>query len=373
MPVAIAIAAVLLAGSGWAGAPQPEATARAASLAESGWRLLRNGDYPRAAQAFREASTLAPGDPSLLIGLGVSQHLLARDEQAAAAFRKALARDPGATLAHTFLGDIYDQQGNVEAALRHYEIAARQDPNDAGIKGRLLAARRAAEAEAGLDRLFSAHFIIKFHRTADRAVAGAVADRLEAIFRTVGAQWSYFPTSRVVVVLHSPGHVQEAVWRPDWALALFDGQIHLPLERVSGDPASAEAALRHEYMHVVVHRLSGGQAPAWLHEGLALYMERGPDAAGAWTREIGLIRAGERPPLAALHRSFLELPAGEAALAYAESYGAARALLKRHGPARVRRLLESLPLTSDFAEAFEAVFHERYSDFDAAWPSTVEE
>ena len=367
MHVAAFITVLLFAGPAWAGEPQSDANARAAALAETGWKFIRGGEYHRATQVFAEASALSPGDASSLVGLGVSQHLLARDEQAAATFQKALALDPGATQAHKFLGDIHDQRGEIETALRHYEIAARQDPTDAGIKGRVLAARRAADAEAGLDRLFSAHFIVKFHRSTDRAVPNAVADRLEAVYRTIGAQWSYFPSSRTVVVLYPRGQFQGASSGPEWAQSLFDGRIHLPEERASGDPASASAALRHEYMHAAVHRLSGGQAPAWLNEGLALYAERGPDAAGSWEREARLIRAGERPPLAALHRSFVELPAGEASLAYAESYGATRALLQRHGAARVRRLLESLTVTPDFSEAFERQFHERYSDFDSSW------
>jgi tetratricopeptide (TPR) repeat protein len=363
----ILIAALLLVGPAWGGNPMPDAKARAASLAETGWKLIKDGEYHRAAQTFTEASALAPADASLLVGLGVSQHLLVRDEQAAATFRKALRLDSGSAQAHKFLGDIYDQRGEIDQAVHHYDMAARQDPTDAGIKGRVLAARRAAEAEAGLDRLFSAHFIVKFHRSTDRAVANAVADRLETVYRTIGAQWSYFPASRIVVVLYPRGQFHGAASGPDWALGLFDGRIHLPVERVSGDPASADASLRHEYMHAVVHRLSGGQAPAWLNEGLALYLERGPDAAGSWEREGRRIRAGERPPLAALHRSFLELPPGDASLAYAESYGATRALLQRHGIAPVRRLLESLSVTPDFAEAFETLFHERYSDFDSSW------
>ncbi len=367
MRIVMIIIALLLAGPAWAERPQPEAGARTASLAATGWKLIQDGEYHRAELTFAEASDLAPADASLLVGLGVSRHLLVKDEQAAAAFHRALTLDPGAIQAHKFLGDIYDQRGEIETALRHYETAARQDPADAGIKGRVLAARRAVAAEAGLDRLFSAHFIVKFHRTTEREVANAVVDRLEAIYRTIGAQWSFFPTSRLVVVLYPRGQFLGAASGPEWAQGLFDGRIHLPMERVSGDPASTDAALRHEYMHAVVHRLSGGQAPAWLDEGLALYTERGPDAMAAWEREARQIRAGERPPLAALHRSFLELPAGEASLAYAESYGATRALMQRHGTAPVRRLLESLMVTPDFSEAFERLFHERYSEFDASW------
>lgn len=367
MRIMILLTALLFTGPIWAEEAQSDANARAASLAEAGWKLIKSGEYHHAAQTFAEALALAPTDASLLVGLGVSQHLLVRDEQAAATFQKAVALDPGATQAHKFLGDIYDQRGEIERAARHYEIASRQDPNDAGIKGRVLAARRAVQAEAELDRLFSAHFVVKFHRSTERAVANAAADRLETVYRTVGKQLAFFPAARVVVVLYPREQFQEATASPEWAQGLFDGRIHLPVERVAGDRAAADAALRHEYTHVVVHRLSGGQAPAWLNEGLALYMERGPDAAGSWERETRRLRAGERPPLAALHRGFTELAPDDASLAYAESYGATRALIQRHGLAPVRRLLESLSVVPDFSEAFETVFRERYSDFDAAW------
>ncbi len=365
--IMIVISSLLFAGPVRAEETHNDAKARAASLADTGWRLIKSGEYRRAAETFADASALAPADASPLIGLGVSQHLMVQDDEAAVTFQKALALDPAAAQAHKFLGDIYDQRGEIETAVRHYEIAARQDPNDAGIKGRVLAARRAAAAEAELDRLFSAHFVVKFHRSADRAAANIVADRLEAAYRTIGTQLSYFPASRVVVVLYPREQFQRAAASPEWAQGLFDGRIHLAAERAAGDRAAAEATLRHEYTHVVVHRLSGGQAPAWLNEGLALYMERGPDAAGSWERETRSIQAGERPPLAALHRSFLELSPSDASLAYAESYAATRALVAHHGLAPVRRLLASLSVVPDFAEAFETAFHERYSDFDAAW------
>ncbi|MEK7294484.1 MAG: hypothetical protein AAB049_05855, partial [Nitrospirota bacterium] len=180
----IFVTALLLAGPAWAEKPPQDVKARVAVLADAGWKLIKGGEYHRAAQTFTEASALAPADASLLIGLGVSQHLMVKDEQAVATFQKALALDSGAPQAHKFLGDIYDQRGEAEASVRHYEIAARQDPNDAGIKVRVLAARRAAEAEAGLDRLFTAHFVVKFHRSTDRAVATAVAERLETVCRT---------------------------------------------------------------------------------------------------------------------------------------------------------------------------------------------
>jgi tetratricopeptide (TPR) repeat protein len=356
-------------GPAWGEEARDEKSRRAAELSEAGWKLIRTGDYHRAAKTFTEASVLIPKDAALFVGLGVSRHLQVKDDLAETALKRALTLNPGLPAAHKYLGDIYDQKGETETAVRHYETAFKLDPNDVSVKDRLLSARRAVLAEAGLNRLFSQHFVVKFHRSTGRGIANLVADRLEAVYQSVGKQFSYFPSTRVVVVLYPAEQFQRAADGPAWARGLFDGRIHLPVETVVAEDQAA--TLRHEYTHVVVHRLSSGQAPTWLNEGLALYAERGADASGTWAREVQQLRSGERPPLAALHRNFVELPVREASLAYAESYEATRVLIDRHGFAQVRRLLQTLSVMPDFAEAFEMVMRERYSEFDATWATTL--
>jgi hypothetical protein len=63
----------------------------------------------------------------------------------------------------------------------------------------------------------------------------------------------------------------------------------------------------------------------------------------------------------------MSLPRHNATVAYEQSLGATRALIKRHGLAQVRRLLETLLITPNFSRAFEVVFQERYSDFNRIW------
>jgi tetratricopeptide (TPR) repeat protein len=354
--------------------------------AESGWRLVEAGEYRRAAQAFAVARELNPKQAAYWVGFGLSQVRRYRDDLALPALERAIEIDPSMTQAHVLLGDIYAQRGDVMAAARYYDTAFRQDPNHVGVRERLLLARRDEAYEAAFDRLFSAHFIVKFQGATDRAVAGRITERLEVVYDEIGRLLGYFPDEPFMVLLHPKRQFQAATLSPGWTNALFDGRIHLPLERVApvldgptGERQEREQSheqlreidrmLKNEYAHALVHRLSGGRAPAWLSEGLALYCEGKNGLAG--DRQAGRT-AGQaaRESLSALHESWLGLSPRAAAQAYEDSFQATQTLIRQHGLLRVRQLLEALTDERDFPRAFEALFHERYRDFDEARTSS---
>ena len=329
-----------------------------------GWKLVAAGDYAGAARVFARAAESTPRDASLLVGLGLSQHRLSRDDLAVAALERALKLDPNAGQAHHLLGDIHYARREIRTALWHYQSARRLDPNDVAVQDRLLTIRREIRAEAGLHRLFSPHFVVKFQNQTDRHVAGAVADRMEQVYRSVGDRLGYFPQGPFTVILYSPPQFRHATFSPPWARGLFDGRIHLALGGGPGRPNVADSLLTHEFTHAVIHRLSNGHAPTWVHEGLALYFEGG---AKPWGDDYFARHARELMPLQLLHGSFLELPPPAARIAYAESYGAAKALVHRYGLVRVRDLLAALGATPDFPTTFEKVLHDRYDTFDGTW------
>lgn len=294
------------------------------------------------------------------LGLAISQHRLSQDDRAVPSLDRAVRLETGLTSAHALLGEILYRRGDTAAAIGHLETATRQDPNDVRVRETLAAARRMRAAEAASDRLYSAHFVLLYQRPADRRAAGRLADRLEALHRRVGRQLAFSPAERVTVILYPARRFHGAADSPVWARGLFDGRIHLP---VGEGTTVAEATLAHEYAHALVHRLSGGAAPAWLDEGLALHVE-GEDG-NVW-REVLARHPEEIMSLNTLHGSFGHLPQRSARVAYAESFEATRALLRRYGVARVRQLLQRLAASPEFAPAFEQVFGERYADFDAA-------
>lgn len=338
--------------------------AAALSQAEVGWRLVREGQYLRATQVFTEAAKRFPDDASFLVGLGLCQHRLTRDDLALTTLERAIRLDPSVGQAHKLLGDVHYRRGEIRTAIRHYETAQQQDPNDVTLQARLVTAQRELQAERGFDRLYSSHFVVKFEGSTDRRRVHEVANRLEIVYKKVGRTFSYFPVEPFTVILYPDRQFQDATLSPGWAGGLFDGKIHLPMQRITKDQQAGRRILSHEYTHAIVDRISSGHAPAWLSEGLALHVE---GVSHTWGREVLARHAADIAPLNSLHGDFLELPPHRATVAYAQSYQATRSLIRRYGMDRVRRFLETLSVTPDFSSAFEAVFHDRYSEFDASW------
>lgn len=340
-----------------------DARDRGRLLAQTGWNLVRNGEYSGAEHAFAQATAVIPEDASVLVGLGLSQYQLFRDHDAAVSLNRALALDPDVPYAHVLLGDLALRRDDLGAAIWHYETALQQDPNDVAAKDGLFNARRRDRAEARWHRLFSPHFIVKFEASFRKIADGAV-EHLERLYGEIGRKLDYHPDEAIIVILHPDRLFEDMTSSPAWAGGLFDGTIHLAIGILLQDADSAKAALAHEYTHAVVHRLSGGRAPTWLSEGLALYFE---GRGAAWSRDVLARRRQEIMPLHALHGNLLGLPRDEAAVAYAESRGAVQVLIDHYGLAQVRRLLAALAAAPDFAEAFEHTFRQPYRDFEATW------
>ena len=357
------LAAFLIAGSAAGG----ERVLTPESRAPDAWSAIRSGEYARAARLFTEVSRRFPEDASLQLGLGVSHYRMAQYDPAAEALNRALALDPDLDEAHVLLGDLYVTHDELLASIRHYEAAVRRDSTDATAHDGLFAARRAWRAEQDMDRVRSAHFILKFDATY-RDLAGDVLDRVERLHRLMGPQLGWTADDPTIIILYSDRRFIDLMGGPGWAGGLYDGKIHLAAATLTGKGKKIGAALAHEYAHAIVHRLSGGHAPAWLHEGLALYFEGRP---ASWSRDVLDRRRGDLMPLHALHGSFLSLPAGEAELAYAEGYSATRAIIDRYDFAKVRRLLIALAANPAFGTVFEQIFHQPYRDFETAWVSGV--
>lgn len=264
-------------------------------------------------------------------------------------------------LSDSVLGDqAYDRE-DLEAAIRHYRQARMADPNDVVIHDRLVEAERQYQAEARLNRLYTSHFIVAFPREISRRDANRVADRLELIARAIALQLSYLPAQPFSVVLYPPPQFHAATFTPPWTKAVFDGKIRLLVEDRPG--LLSEEVLTHEYVHAIVHRLSAGNVPAWLSEGLALFFDGGTKF---WHRTTGQAKH-DYLPLTTRHADLTSLSAADARAAYRHSYEVSRALLAQYGLVRVRLLLERLSHTPDFSSAFEAVMGERFAEFQRQW------
>ena len=99
-----------------------------------------------------------------------------------------------------------------------------------------------------------------------------------------------------------------------------------------------------------MHELTAGRCPVWLNEGIAVWAEEWRDGERLDWAETALSQ--QRPfRFAQLAGTFTSLSAGDAELAYAQSYLAVRALVERYGTQGLIDLLKALR-TQPLAEAF---------------------
>jgi peptidoglycan/LPS O-acetylase OafA/YrhL len=113
---------------------------------------LADGQPGAAVEPLRRAALLEPREGGIRAELGTALLRARRGEEAAAAFREALALDPGLADAHLGLGTLAMDQGRLGEAVGHLAAAARLRPADAGIRNELGVAlalsRRYEEAAA---------------------------------------------------------------------------------------------------------------------------------------------------------------------------------------------------------------------------------
>jgi hypothetical protein len=196
------------------------------------------------------------------------------------------------------------------------------------------------------------------------ATAQAGIARLEA---STGA----LPARQVRIRVYASAEAMRGafVFGPEWVGGVAYAEHSLvSLGIAPGDGEWARRALVHELSHVVVAQATascGGEIPAWLNEGLAVYAE-GP-LEGVFVAALEEAISADRAfGVRSLAGAF---PYGraDATLAYAQSYDLVRYLIQTHGPERMEALFTAFRASGAIDRALEAVYGFDQRGLDAAW------
>jgi len=295
-------------------------------LNDAGWKLLDSGDAARASKLFAAGLASEPDQPALLLGAGVSAHLLGRSKEATVPLRRALDLDPRLTLASILLGQIAYSDGNVADAITIYEKALTHAPNHPQLLARLKAWRTDADASTGFTERRFDRFRVMFHGHADNALAARATEILDAAFWRIGKALGSYPSEPVVVMLYTEQQFRDITQAPTWAGGIYDGRIRVPAAGAVQSPELFERVLVHELAHAMIARMAPRGVPTWLHEGMAQYLEGDdPSAARRRVQKTGVI------PLQYLEGNFSRLTAAQARVAYDESLAIVAQLFQRPG------------------------------------------
>ena len=339
-----------------------QSSPKSAMLEQSGWDALGAGKAQAAEQAFRRAIALDPKNARLHFGLGTAAFLLRRDADAKAALEQALLLAPGLTRARAQLAQVAKRQGDLQEAIRLYEIVASEVPDDGGLRDTLHRWKREAELHDRMRLTVGDFFIIRFEGREDSELAARALESLNRAFWRISDVFGVFPTKTVPVVLYSGEQFRDVTRSPQWAVGAFDGTIRVPMQGALDKGEDLDRVLAHEFAHALIRSLATRNLPTWLNEGLASVLER--DSPGA--AEPPAANARTWPPLNALTGSFSKLTGRDAQVAYTASALAARRLLDEAGGAAVANLLRDLGEGIDFEAAFLHRMQRSFADFQAS-------
>ncbi len=332
-----------------------------------GFELLASGDFPAAREAFGEGRSFRPDDVRLWQGEGLAWYREGRYAEAAAVFNQALGYGEDRADLYLLLGRAYYADGRMaealDALLKSEELGGGEQT--AALLDKV---RREWRIEQGMAREARGHFELSYLGEHRALLAERILDVLEDAYVEVGADLNFYPAVKVPVLLYERADFAAVTGSPDWAGALYDGKIRVPLVHGMQMSPELESLLYHEYAHVAVYFLSNRNTPVWLNEGLAeLAGRRRLDAPTLHLQAA--LRDDRLIPWETLAGPFAGLPAESVPLAYEQSHSLVAHLVDRYGWHTLRELLERLAAGGEWQAAVDAAWR----DYGMKWPALLAE
>jgi len=200
----------------------------------------------------------------------------------------------------------------------------------------------------GFDSLVTPHFKILF-LPQDRYEVGAVAKAAEKTYAEVGKDFDFFPKDRIPIVIYPDSEsLQQAFnWPADQSTqgVYYRGLIYIQAPGAWIDDTGNlqeiffnNGPMVHEYTHLVVDRLTGGNYTRWFTEGVAQYEEE--KVTGYTLAQDFDIDKSELYPLDDIISGFDELP--DVPKAYIQALDMTETLAGKGGIREIRAILAQL-------------------------------
>jgi Tfp pilus assembly protein PilF len=333
----------------------PEPAKAAGMLGEAYLRLgmqrLNEGEATAAREAFAEAKRYLPNDFRPWQGTAIAWLHDGQPVAASGELQEALALAGAQAELLLLLGRAHYAAGELEQAeaawVQAAELGAGQEAGPLLEK-----VRRELRAEQAMQRDLAGRFTLAYAPGVSDELAAQVLEALEDAYAEVGADLGYYPEADIPVLLYAQEDFAAVTRSPEWAGAVYDGKIRVPLGGVKRMSPQLRALLHHEYTHVVVRFLGKGRVPVWLNEGLAEAAERRHFAPPHPAAKP----SGKRLDAAALDRSFSELPAELVPQAYEQSFARVQRLIELCGWPALGELLQRLGTGAGWEAAVTAAY-----------------
>lgn len=213
----------------------------------------------------------------------------------------------------------------------------------------------------------SEFFNITFHSEMKPQTMWNIYRLVHQTYSELGEMLGCYPIAPVPIsITNTKGIAASQRTLPQWASGCYDGSIHL-VYCADGEPVLSilYALLRHEWVHLLVHNLTGDYCPLWLNEGLAQSIAR-PMFQSERLELEHAFRNKCLLPFAALSEPFSELPVKSRKLAYLQSTAIVEFLIQEFGFLKIRELLHELSDGSPTENVIEQVFERTLAEIPLA-------
>jgi tetratricopeptide (TPR) repeat protein len=325
--------------------------------------LARQGDLDGATEKCQHALNLAENDPALTTALG---YLLVRQDrpwQAIELLLPAQDRDPKNPDIPLLLGSAYYAMNDLDQAIREWN-QARAIQENPSVRQAVEKAQRERDWSGGYQELRSQHFLLRYDEGDVKALGNEVVSKLEDIFQELEQDLDIYPRETITVLLYPNQAFRDITRSPNWAGAVNDGKLRIPVSGLQSVTPELASVLKHELTHSFIRQETLGRCPQWFNEGLA-EMEEGRKTESFGAELARFMAAGETPPYSTLEGSFMNLPDLQAKQAYAKSLAALEYLRETYGMVEIRQMLKLMASKPTFSSILEQELQLAYPQFEA--------
>src|SRR5580700_7512171 len=341
------------------GGQRANASAALAHYAAAQFELSR-GEMEHALADGRSALTYAPEEPALLMNVAYMHLRRSEYKQSLEYLERARRVAPQDADVAKLEGWAYYGMNKIDQAVAEWKraLALRPDPE---VQEALDKAQRDKQEEQSYKENESSHFTLRYSGTAEPALAREVLRTLEVHFSAIESELNFTPSDSIGVVLYTQQAFADITRAPDWAGALNDGRIRVPVQGLSSMTPELSRVLKHELTHSFVGQKTRGHAPTWIQEGLAQWMEgkRSGDNADVLAQ---VYKEGHAASLGNLEGSWMGLPGDAAGYAYAWALANIEYIVQTGGMGDVERILDRIGSGSSTEAALREVLHSDYND-----------
>lgn len=298
--------------------------------------------YDEALEAFEEGDIYINRKRDLAYYRGLAYFLLKDYYEAEFELMDIAYEGDGDFDALNLLGRAQYDRGAMVSAIESWEVALSLKPGDHGLEEVLAKARKESLVEEEKELTYSGRFQLLYDGKEDEDIGKVIMDILAEAYSDVGTDLNYYPEEYMTVIIYTKKEFDEVTSIPEWAGAVYDGKIRVPLGGLDLSSDRLKRILYHEYTHAVIQSMTKGGCPKWLNEGLAVYEESRfvPFVSHADSEHT---KSNEISSFEDLSRLFSSSDGKEAKFAYDKSYQVVKLLIDDCGIYDLADILQTLP------------------------------